>query len=140
MPSDKRFRVLFPERKDFGRMTDYKDRHIEFEVLLTYLDWLDSWTPNFGGRAIMDQSHLIDAYRAKAEKEQHNFYRALKANIEEDILTVRDEEMHLKSMAVAPAALHTGNSNTLMMISIPNEWKEIWQGIAIRFLNITVLP
>lgn len=44
IPSDERFRLLFPDRKDVGKMTEFKDLYIEWCTLNLYRAWAREMT------------------------------------------------------------------------------------------------
>lgn len=83
VPSDKRFAVLFPQRKDVGKMTDFKDRYIEYELLHSYRDWVD-W---------MAIIWPYEGHHGKREptNKQIEFYKALREDLFEDLGMVLEE-------------------------------------------------
>lgn len=77
VPSDKRFQILFPERKAIGTMADYKDRHIEYELLSTYRDWVD-WVSMVWPYGEYHGKRML-------RKEQKGFYEVLSQDLLEDM-------------------------------------------------------
>ena len=86
VPSRKRFQILFPERRDVGKMTDYMDRHIEMELLRTYRNWVDDLV--YREFLYTDEENFIHTWG-----EQGAFYSALREDLLEEEGTVGDE-MH----------------------------------------------
>ena len=88
VPSVKRFQILYPKRQEVGRMTDYMDRHIEFELLLTYKGWVagflqpDSWYEDRGGIRPTDEEA---------------FHSALEDDLRTAVGTVNLEMFHIES-------------------------------------------
>lgn len=89
MPSRKRFQILFSERRDVGRMTDYMDRYIEDELLQTYCDWMEGLLrPNWW---------YEHKKMNRPSDEQKAFYKALRTDLIKEHDDVYNEKLNIRA-------------------------------------------
>lgn len=78
-------------------MTEYKDRHIEIELLKTYMDWTqEAWRSYYTEQYIEENPRHWDRYRTKETKQRHEFYQALRDDLSEDFWSLFSELSNLR--------------------------------------------
>ena len=92
-PSELRYRILFPEQRDIGKRTDYRDLRTERDLLAMAIDWNDELV-----------GHIYQNVKGTNNLDRVQFLRGLREELQYDWQEVVEEKNELK-IFIEPLAM-----------------------------------